>query len=175
MNTPDRTARIVQKIAEAQPRIFAFVMTLLPDFDRANDVLQETNLVIWQKADEYDESRDFAAWACTIARYQVLAHLRDRGRDRLALDPAVIQMLADEAEHEAGGFDDRRRALRMCLNRLNTTHREMVLMRYAPNVTVADIARQFGRSAASISTTLLRIRKMLAECIQNHMKSEASS
>ena len=50
----------------------------------------------------------------------------------------------------------------------------MVLMRYEPDATVADIAKHFGRSPASISTTLMRVRKTLAECIEQRTGSEES-
>jgi len=44
-------------------------------------VLQETNLVLWRKADEFNEEMSFVTWACAIAKFQVKAQRRDMQRD----------------------------------------------------------------------------------------------
>ena len=40
----------------------------------AEDVLQEANLVLWRKFDQYQEGTNFFAWACQIIRYEVLKY-----------------------------------------------------------------------------------------------------
>lgn len=51
--------------------------------------MQEVAVVLWEKLNEFDNSRDFCKWsrdfckwACGVARFEVLAFLRDRARDR---------------------------------------------------------------------------------------------
>ncbi len=34
-------------------RIYAFILSMLPDLTDAEDVLQETSLVLWEKLDQY--------------------------------------------------------------------------------------------------------------------------
>jgi len=74
--------QIVQLIAGSQDRLFAYVLTLVPDRTVARDILQEANLVLWRRRESFAPGTSFAAWAYKIAFMQVLAHRRDLGRDR---------------------------------------------------------------------------------------------
>lgn len=169
------TKAFIRNLTQAQPRVFAYVMTLLPDPEAAQDVLQETNTVLLEKADEYDESRDFVRWACGIARFKVLAYRRDRGRDRLVFSDAMMERLA-EAEPVGGEqWDQRQRALRHCVDQLSERHRDMVAMRYGPGGSVAEIARRLGRSVNAVSVTLAKVRKALGECVRATMGREGDA
>ncbi|MBI1368554.1 MAG: sigma-70 family RNA polymerase sigma factor [Planctomycetes bacterium] len=175
MSSPDRTARFVQQLTTCQSRVYAYIATLVGDLDQAHDVLQETNLVLWEKSAEYEEGRDFLAWACGVAKYQVLAHRRDRGRDRLRFSDTVTEQLAEETIRESGTAEDRRRALHGCLNKLPARQHDLLLRRYSPDGSVQAIAAQLGRPVGSISQAIYRIRKALAECVERTMRAEGRS
>ena len=53
------SAEFVTQITRVQRQLHAFILSVVWDMAEADDVLQETNLVLWQKADEFDRSRDF--------------------------------------------------------------------------------------------------------------------
>jgi len=55
--------RFVNRLIELQPRLRAFIRSLVPFKQDADDVVQETNLVLCRKAGEYIEGSNFAAWA----------------------------------------------------------------------------------------------------------------
>ena len=112
MTSSSNTERFVQQLAEQQNRLYGYVYSLVGDHSRAADVLQETNLVLWRKIDEFDSAKPFLAWAFGVARFQVLAHLRDQKRDRLLLDAELVDVISDEAERQAGQMDQLRDALR---------------------------------------------------------------
>ena len=50
---------IIGLITKNQGALRAYIYTLLPDPALVDDILQETNLVIWRKASEYDPARPF--------------------------------------------------------------------------------------------------------------------
>ncbi len=56
-----------------QPRLYGFILKRLADRDQTLEVLQRTNLVIWQKATDYRPGTSFEAWTFTIARFQLMA------------------------------------------------------------------------------------------------------
>ena len=64
-----------QLLTSIQKSLYAFILSLLPNRSEAEDVLQETNLILCQKASEYDEDGHFQGWAFKIARYQVMKHM----------------------------------------------------------------------------------------------------
>ena len=162
--------QFVQHLTSCQPRLYAYILSLLPNLDDANDVLQETNLVIWHRSEEFIEGTNFLAWAFKIARYKVLAHFRDRHRDRHVFDDELFARLADEAEHRVADRTSQARLLRGCMKELPPFHRELIRQRYAKNGSVQEMAQRLGRSAAVISVTLSRIRHRLMECVRR--KSE---
>ena len=112
MNQTDHTELFVQPLTENQNRLYGYVYSLLGDHGRAEDVLQETNLVLWRKIAEFDQARPFLPWAFGIVRFQVLAQLRDNKRDRLLLDSNLGELLSEEAARQSEQIDEIQEALR---------------------------------------------------------------
>ena len=96
--TKEQIEQFVQQLTACQTMLYAYILMLLPSHDDADDVLQETNLVLWRKADEFVDGTEFGAWACRVAHFQVRAWLRDAQRDRHVFDPELLGSLAGEAE-----------------------------------------------------------------------------
>ncbi len=67
----DNRKRLVALMTRHQRRIFSYIYTLVPRRPDADDILQETSLVICEKFDEFEEGTDFVAWACQIAYWRV--------------------------------------------------------------------------------------------------------
>ena len=172
MDQPDTAEKFVQQITENQTRLYGYVFSLLGDHSRAADVVQETNLLLWRKIDEFDPAKPFLPWAFAIARFQVLAHLRDHKRDRLLLDAELAETLSDEAERQAEDIDAVREALRPCMQQLSSTNRELIERRYVRAMPIAEVASAVNRTAGAIKVALLRIRRQLAECVQKRLAAE---
>ena len=71
--------RFMRLWTAAQPAVSGYVRSLVRDRAVADEVLQETSLVLFRRFEEYDEQRPFVAWALGIARFQVLSLNRDAG------------------------------------------------------------------------------------------------
>ncbi len=161
------SAEFLGCVSRAQRSLYAFILTLVRQPADAEDVLQETNVVLWQKAAEFDATRDFMPWALRIAQLQAMAHLKRRRRVPQAFDDALLAQLADEAIAEAAELDPRRQALAECLNKLPDRHRALIASRYEPG------ARRLGKTPKAISEVLRRIRRTLLECIERTVAQEA--
>ena len=77
--------------------IRAFVRRLVPTRGDAADVMQGVSLVLWKKFAELEERGQFRKWAFGVARYETLAWLRDKARDRLVLANDVLDALASDS------------------------------------------------------------------------------
>lgn len=172
MSSAEKTESFVQQLAENQNRLLAYIYSLVGDHSRAADVLQETNLVLWRKLDEFQADRPFLPWSYAIARFQVLAHLRDRGRDRILLDPDLAESISEEAQRQAADVDEVQVALRTCLQSLSKTNRKLIELRYFDAKSVKDVSASVERSVGSVKVALLRARRQLAECVQSRVKAE---
>ncbi len=176
---PDASDRaheqMVQRIAASQQMLTAYIRSLVMDFDAADDILQETNVVLWRRAGDYDPSTRFTTWACGIAYHQVLAHLRDRRRDALQLiGEDLLQDLAARAQTQAQLMDDRLHALKHCMGKLTDHQRQLIRSRYHPGGSVQQAAAERNRSAAALSVQLSRIRRKLHDCINAVMRTQPS-
>ncbi len=164
------SVEFAQLLTKYQRRLYAFVMSLVPDPNQASDILQETNLALCKSASKYDPEKNFLAWAFTVARYQVLAFLKKQKRSRLVFDDELLLQLADDAEEESAHFEDMRKALNACLRKLPTKHRAMVEARYEEGSTIDNVAKAFRRSAGAITQALFRIRSALWNCVEREMR-----
>lgn len=173
MQDPQATQRFVQEMTRSQNRIFGYIVSLIGSLEAAHDVLQDTNLVLWEKVGEYDASRDFIAWSFGIARMQCLAHLRDRQRDKLRFSDCMIDRIAQAVAERAPEHDARRTALHQCMDALPEHQSKLIQDRYRAGSSVHDIAEQLDRPVGSVSQSLYRIRQLLAECVQQTMERDA--
>ena len=169
------TERFVSDLTNSQPRLFAYVLSLLRNPDEARDVLQETNLVLWKKLDEYPEVASFEAWSTKVAYFQVLAYRRDRGRDRHQFDEQLIGQVAEAAEEATKDTDRRMTYLSSCIERLSESHRELLSDRYGKQLSVKELAKSVGKTPAAIGMTLYRVRRLLMDCVELRLQSEGSS
>lgn len=173
MPSPPQSETFVRQLTENQNRLFGYIFSLLGDHSRAADVVQETNLVLWRKIDEFDPDKPFLPWAFAIARFQVLAHLRDTQRDRMLLDDELAESISSQAAKKATQVDSIRVALRQCLQHLPEKHRQLVQHRYFQDESVTTVAESLDRSASSVKVSLMRIRRQLSQCIEQRMSAEA--
>ena len=97
MSRPNSDEFFVDHITSVQQALFAYILVLLPNIADASDVLQETNLVLWRKRDEFRLDQEFLPWARAIARYQVLANLKQQHRNRLRFSDTLLSQLAEES------------------------------------------------------------------------------
>ena len=178
MDEQQRQARLVQLIAESQRRLYAYIMTLLVNRSDVEDVLQETNVVLWEKSGEFkfpegdaaEALEQFTAWASRIAYFQSLARMKVRQRDRLQFDDALLGQLRDAAAEKAAEFDDRRSALLDCIEKLSAQDRALVERRYSDDAQPQRMAEELGRTRHAINQALYRIRGALSHCVQRTLR-----
>ena len=171
MNHREKT-EIVQEIARHQTRLRAFVRCLLVRSADVDDLVQEINAVLWEKADEFEQGTNFWAWASQIARFKALNKIRKYGRERLVFDDEMLSRIASVAESRLDNLDGRREALGECLNALPPSQRQLIDLRYASGQTIETIADSISRPAGSVRQTLYRIRLALLKCIQSKLATE---
>ena len=167
-----RDDEFVVKLTGAQNRLYIYILSLLPDRERAHDVLQQTNVIMWRKAAEYEPGTNFNAWACRIAHFEVLAERRRQHRDRHVFTEDALQMLSREFEASSNVMDERRMALEACLEKLPPRQRKHLMERYGPSGSVKDLAETLGKSRSAVAVMLFRIRQALVACIREKLNSE---
>ena len=178
MEMPDRSPRLppseneryeafVQLFAHHEPDLRRFVRSLLPTWSDADEVLQQTAIVIWRKWDQYDPETTFMKWACVIARFEALGYRRKMARDRLVFREDIMELMADEGAEELESRDREHEALESCLDQLPEKQQKLLRLAYTPGVKVKTLAEEAGSSAEAFYMRLNRLRRQLMSCVES--------
>ncbi len=166
----DQKAEFAAQLARHQSQLFGYIHSLVRDLDDADDLFQQTSLVLWDKFDQFDSSRSFIGWACGVARYEVLNFLRARSRNRLYFsDELNLALIEAQEPLEQEQLEDRRDALAGCMKKLRERDKDLLEACYGRSAGIRDVALSRGRSAQSVHNSLRRIRRALFECVRRTM------
>ena len=179
MSDPADPALVSQKqlmllMTQHQRRIFSYIYTLVPSRADAEDILQETSLVICEKFGQFKIGTDFAAWACQIAYWEVRRARQKFARSKVVFDQDIVDALAQTASAMIDEVSERHEILGRCLQKLHPRDRDLVLTRYEPGCGVEQAAQRSGRSMEAAYKALGRIRKMLLDCVSNQLTAEGA-
>ena len=123
-----------------------FILSLVPNWADAEDIAQEVKIRLWKQFDGYDPTKDFGAWARTIARYMVLAFRERQSRQNRLVSSRFVELVAEEAAAISEDLDAEQQALKDCFEKLPEAKRELLYLRYYPGrQTVQEIAAKLGR------------------------------
>jgi RNA polymerase sigma-70 factor, ECF subfamily len=152
-------------------RLYGFIMTLVFSHHDAEEVFQNTSVVLWNKFGEFQPGSNFFAWASKVAYYEVLSFMKQRRRSRLLSDDS-LELLANAAIALSDESSSRQEALENCLSRLNAADRELLQARYYHQRAPKQIAAMHSRSVDSIYRALSRIHNLLLNCVQRTLARE---
>ena len=162
----------VRLLSQNQRRISLYVLGLVPHWNDAEEILQETNLVLWREFTCFEQGTNFAAWACKVAFHQVLAWHKRQSRQRLQFSDEFLQAVAEESLAQADHLEARSRHLAGCLEKLPPHHRDLLRLRYTENCSLEELSQRAGRSVGALYRTLSRIRRALHDCINRSFAVE---
>jgi RNA polymerase sigma-70 factor (ECF subfamily) len=161
-----RNTEFAEYLRQHQTRLYGYIHSLVRDLNDADDLYQQTALVLWKKFAEFDRARSFFAWACGVARFEVANFLRARSRDRLYFSDDLNLLLVEaQAEITDDELEGRRDALVRCVEKLRERDRALLQECYGDCFDVHGAADRRGRSPQSVYNSLRRIRRSLFECI----------
>ncbi|NNJ87159.1 MAG: sigma-70 family RNA polymerase sigma factor [Akkermansiaceae bacterium] len=165
-------SEFVKLMTDHQAPVRAFIVSMMPGSPSVGDVLQDTNVILWQKRKQFKRGTNFFAWACSIARYEVMHHRRKTKRH--AEIPFSDEFLTILAESE--GIDDSQElllaTLDACIERLSEKHRTIIMLRYTTGSSLETYAKKTGTTAGSLRVIMHRIRLALRRCLDENLPPE---
>ncbi len=149
-----------------QKRIYNFILTLVPNASDADDIMQETVLVMCRKFDEFSIDTNFTAWAFQIARFNIIKFRRNKHQHFSLLSDEAFEKVSNEIERNHNNIDEHLAALQHCLEKLNKNDRELVSLHYEKGLKINSIAEKYDRSTQGLYKVFSRINNLLRLCIK---------
>lgn len=163
-------AEFIRHLTGAQCSLRGYILALLGGLQKeADDVLQDTNVIIWEKRAEYDRTRPFLPWAIAFAFQRIRAFRRDSARSRLVFSESLVAELHGYFEQSLTLAPTAQDHLRLCLDKLTPSEQDLVHERYYGSTSIESLSSRVNKSAGSIANRLFRIREKLRTCIQSRI------
>jgi RNA polymerase sigma-70 factor (ECF subfamily) len=150
------------------PRLKSYLMRQGCDFAVAEDLMQETMVMVWRRAASFDATRASAAtWLFTIARNKRIDSLRRQRRPAIDLDdPALVPDPAPSAE-EPVLANERGRRLAEALATLPAEQAALIRLAYFDDRAQSEIAAEtrlpLGTVKSRLRLALVKLRRALEE------------
>lgn len=163
-----------------QPRLLSFVLRMIGDRERAEDLVQEAFIRVHRHLHRFDPSRKFSTWIYTIASNLAKNELRNRSRSPL------VYYQSNRTRHEEDTrplqFEDSHtrpddmfanRHLKELVDhtvaRLTLHHREVFILRELQGKSYEEIAELTHSNLGTVKSRLNRARASFAEMIAPYL------
>lgn len=151
-------------LSRNQSKLFSYILFVVRDEDKANDLFQETFVKVITKLHQgrYVDSGKFGAWIMRIAHNVIMDWYREQ-RSRNLIEPTDENDLSNLSGNEILYSNVENRYVndqimvdvKNMMNMLPPTQREVVFMRFYQDLSFKEIAETTG---VSINTSLGRMR-----------------
>lgn len=152
--------------------LYRYILSLVLNVAAADEISQNTNLLLWEDFGRFDLNTDFGAWARTIAYYQVLKYRQTRDRERVQFDSELLEVLSDRVSVRYNELVARQSYLADCLGTLSEFKRQVIRLYYRLGMTTKAVAERLGKNVPVVEKTLIRTRRALYDCIEAAMRRE---
>jgi RNA polymerase sigma-70 factor, ECF subfamily len=171
-NIDESTRQVTRLWTLAQPKVSAFVTSVVRNFGDRDDLMQDIAVAVFESFDKYDPERPFPQWAMGVARNQFKNYLRKRQRHLIVFDTETVEVLektfADLPVEEVRELD----FLQECLKKLDGRGRQLCDLRYDAGLKPAAISEAIKMSGTAVRKSLQRIREQLRECVERKTGAE---
>lgn len=158
---------------QSQRSVGAYIASLVPNFQDADDILQNVAVIAVKKFDTFDKKNSFISWAIGIARNEILKYYTEKNKNRIAPDLEAIKQISKLYESDLSAHDtyekDMKAALASCIERLRGKWKHILEMYYLREQSSARIAQQLAMSHNNVFVSLHRIRCALKECVTREL------
>lgn len=142
-----------------RPRLAHFLINLVHRPMLAEEVLNDTMMVVWERADSFNGASKLSTWIFAIAYRKAMKGLR-RNDDAVA-DDAGHHVLAETGPDEEAWRDQSHARLMAAIADLSPEHRAVVDLTYFHDLGYREIAQILGCPVNTVKTRMFHARRHL--------------
>jgi len=164
------------------PRIYNFLFRMLGSREEAEDVTQQTFVIILKQLDTLRDARQLESWIYRIARNEVYQKFRRRQIVREDGDhpqengaPAIIEQRLHANPEQLLLSMELREVLQSTLLDLPLKLREAFVLGVIQGMSYKDVSRISGRTVLSVKTDIYRARLSLRKEVARYLKSASGA
>lgn len=178
--TADQISGLIRRVARKDRKAFALlynatapkllgaVLRILRDRGWADDVIQESYIKIWQKADQFNTGKSSPiTWLVSIARNSAIDELRKHPTGRTTtsqeLDELAGQQVSAQEQLEGQQVTNH---LNHCIEQLEKDRQDMVRLAYLNGWPREELAKHFEQPLNTVKTWLHRSLKQIKRCLE---------
>jgi RNA polymerase sigma-70 factor, ECF subfamily len=140
--------------------IYRYCLRMLSDSSAAEDATQETFIKMFANIGALQKSESFLSWLFSIARNEVMMHLRRTRRNGVHTDEDVWD---DTTPYELIVSAETKEIVQRLLQNLKSEYREVILLREYEQLSYSQIAEITSNTESSVKSRLFKARKALTE------------
>ncbi|MBN1672822.1 MAG: sigma-70 family RNA polymerase sigma factor [Kiritimatiellae bacterium] len=161
---------IVREAMQLRTRVLAYLMGLVKDPQKAEDLLQDTYVVVLRKWQQYQPGTNLLAWMLSIARREFLNAVKPAHNRLVAMEMEVLEKALVATQEDDANLAYRREALSHCLAKLRPQARDIMQLRYGDGLSCGEVCRRVRLSLNALYTVLCRVRENLKTCIERQLR-----
>jgi len=146
---------------------YSLIFRVVRDAGVAEDLVQETFLRVWNRAQGFDAERgSLGPWLLAVARNRAIDYVRSSGGKMAkgALELEYAEQPAVFVNFEADVLNqDRARRVRAALERLNENQRHVIELAYFEGLSQTEMAERMGQPLGTVKTWVRTALKNLRE------------
>jgi RNA polymerase sigma factor (sigma-70 family) len=161
------------KINKIQTSLLSFVKSRIYSFHDAQDIVQNVNVILVNKESDYDENKNFKAWAFTIASFQIKSYLTILKRYKVSLSPMSEKDSFGELNFShincpASAIEEKEKAEKLCksmvLRKKSLSKNQLnIINLYSEGMSQKEISKILNMKLGTVSATKSRaIERMKA-------------
>ena len=160
-------AALTQLYEENFDKIYRYIVLKIGDRTEAEDMTQQVFLKAFKSISGYkSKGSPFSSWLFRIAHNQVVDHWRRKSkRATVPLEETLVGSSNSNPSAEAEQKMDIE-SLAAATRRLTNLQREVISLRFAGGLSVAEAAKSMGKSEGAVKalqhSAILSLRKMMA-------------
>jgi RNA polymerase sigma-70 factor (ECF subfamily) len=141
-----------------------YATKLLASEDAAFDVLQEVWLTAYRAIRRLDDPRSVRSWLYRITHDRAIDRIRhDRSRDRAERSRA--ESVSEELDEGPAFNSENAELLHRGLDRIDLKHREVIVLHFLDDLSIAEIATIIGEPAGTVKSRIHYAKKALREVL----------